>query len=145
MNAQTTTVDAVETKSASLLTLGPETAGSILAALADRFSGKIMTRTIDDARTVEAISSSEGIPLSTCYRRMHALVGAGLVVIERIVITGSGKRYASYRSCYRSFRISADPHGIVVQAETNKEAFAKLWGRHISNGYGYAGHSLGVQ
>lgn len=142
MNAQTTTLERFEKEAASLLTLGPETAVSILTALADRVSSKIMARTFDEARTVEEISSSEGIPLSTCYRRMQALLDAGLLVIERIVITGSGKRYTMYRSCYRSFRISADPHGIVVQAEMNKEAVEKMWSRRHSDSY--AGHVVEV-
>ena len=125
-----------------MTSVGPETANSILMALADKFSEKIMIRSVDEARTVEEISSSEGIPLSTCYRRMQALVDAGLVVVERIVITGCGKRYATYRSCYKSFRISADQQGIMVQVQMNKEAAEKMWNRRISNRY--AGHSSGV-
>ena len=143
MNGQTTTLETAKTSAASPLTsVGPETSCSILTALADRFSEKIMIRAVDEARTIEEISSSEGIPLSTCYRRIQTLVDEGLVVIERIVVTGSGKRYATYRSCYRSFRISADSHGVVVQAEMNKDAVEKMWNRRLSNNY--AGQSSGV-
>jgi DNA-binding transcriptional ArsR family regulator len=143
MNAQTTALEMVGTRAiGSLSSVTPEAASSILRALGDKFSGKIMRCAGEEARTIEEISSSERIPLSTCYRRMQELVDAGLVVVERIVITGSGKRYATYRSCYRSFRISADPHGVVVEAETNKAAAEKMWNRRLSGDY--AGRSAGV-
>jgi DNA-binding transcriptional ArsR family regulator len=141
MNGQTTTLETVETKATSLLiSMGPATSSSILTALADRFSERILAKSAEEAKTVEEISSAAGIPLSTCYRRIRELIDAGLVIVDRIVITTSGKRYATYRSCYRSFRISADPHGIVVQAEVNKEAAEKLWNRRFLNDH--AGQSV---
>jgi helix-turn-helix protein len=132
MNAQTTVLETVgKQATGSLSSVTPEAGSSILRALADRFSEKIMTRAADEARTVEEISSSERIPLSTCYRRMQGLVDAGLVVVDKVVITGSGKRYATYRSCYRSFRISADSHGTSVEVELNKDPVEKMRNRQL--------------
>jgi hypothetical protein len=66
---------------------------------------------------------------------MQQLVDDGLVVVERIVITSSGKRYALYRSSFRSFRISADPHGVAVEAEMNKDVQEKILSRRLSISY----------
>lgn len=119
----------------ALAPVSTQMAGSILKALSDRFSERIMMHAIDQARTIEEISSHEAIPLSTCYRRMQQLVDDGLVVVERIVITSSGKRYALYRSSFRSFRISADPHGVAVEAEMNKDVQEKILSRRLSISY----------
>lgn len=132
----TPTLETVRSPAArSLTSVSPEMASSILSALADHFSEKIMTCTVTEARTVEEISSSEKIPLSTCYRRMRELVDAGLILVERIVITGSGKRYATYRSCFKSFRISSDFHGLSVEAEVNEDVADKLRDRWLSTRY----------
>jgi len=127
---------------ASLNAVSPVMAHSILEALADGFSEKIMTSTVDEARTVEDISSMRGIPLSTCYRRMQRLVDAGLILVERIVITGSGKRYATYRSCFRSFHIAANPNGVAVEAEMNEDVVEKVRDRRLS--ISYAGQTARV-
>jgi DNA-binding Lrp family transcriptional regulator len=112
--------------------ISPATEHLILEALADDFSERIMRYAVEHARTVEEISSVQNIPLSTCYRRIRELVDAGLVLVERIVITGSGKRYATYRSCFRSFRISAGSHGVVVEAEINPDLVEKLRDERLS-------------
>ncbi|MDA4135405.1 MAG: winged helix-turn-helix domain-containing protein [Thaumarchaeota archaeon] len=139
----TTKLEAVHIAPAAYLTaVSQSMAHSIMEALADRFSAKIMTFATEEARTVEEISSAQGIPLSTCYRRIQELVDEGLVLVERIVITESGKRYATYRSCFRSFRISADRHGVVVEAELNEDVMEKIRNRRLS--ISYAGHFEGM-
>jgi DNA-binding Lrp family transcriptional regulator len=143
MVTSTIRLEAVHTAPAASLTVAsPAMAHAILEALADGFSEKIMSSTVEEARTVEEMSSVQGIPLSTCYRRMQELVDEGLVLVERIVITGSGKRYATYRSCFRSFRILADRHGVAVEAELNEDVVEKIRERHLS--ISYAGHSAGM-
>ncbi len=143
MNVPTTAIGMTgERRTSALVSVSTETAGSILKALSDRFSERIMMRVIDQARTIEEISSHEAIPLSTCYRRMRQLADDGLVVVERIVITSSGKRYALYRSSFRSFRISADPHGVAVDAEMNKDVQEKILSRRLSISYGSNGEAM---
>jgi len=126
---------------ASLDAVGPAMAHSILAALADGFSEKIMTSAVEEAKTVEEISSRQDIPLSTCYRRIQQLVDAGIILVDRIVITGSGKRYATYRSCFKSFRITVDSHEVTVEAELNEDVVEKVRNRRLS--IGYAGQTAG--
>ena len=135
MNVPTTVIGMTGERRTALAPVSTQMAGSILKALSDRFSERIMMHAIDQARTIEEISSHEAIPLSTCYRRMQQLVDDGLVVVERIVITSSGKRYALYRSSFRSFRISADPHGVAVEAEMNKDVQEKILSRRLSISY----------
>jgi DNA-binding Lrp family transcriptional regulator len=140
MNTPTTAMEMTGDQLASpLASVSPEVATSVLAALSDEFSERIIMDAIDQARTIEEISSRDRIPLSTCYRRVQKLVDDGLVVVDRIIITNSGKRYATYRSCFRSFRISADPHGVAVEAEINKDVREKIRNRHLAIGYGNNG------
>lgn len=106
---------------------------SVLAALGDEFSERIVACTVERSRTVEEISELERIPLSTCYRRIRSLLDSGLVVIERIIITATGNRYALYRSSFKSYHVSIDSHGLDVQAELNDDVAEKYRSRQFTS------------
>jgi predicted transcriptional regulator len=105
---------------------------SVLTALGDAFSERIVACAVDRARTVEEISEMEGIPLSTCYRRIRALHELGLIVVERIIVTGTGNRYAVYRSSFKSYLVSIDARGLEVEAELNEEVADKYRSRQFA-------------
>lgn len=110
----------------------------ILRALADDFSARIIASTIGAAKTVEDISGDEMIPLSTCYRRVRELVEEGLVLVERIVITATGKRYALYRSCFTAFHVSSGRDGTTVEVELNPEVAGRVRSQKLSLMFGDA-------
>lgn len=108
-----------------------EFAKSVLVALADGVSRKILTSTIDAAKTIEEISESQGIPLSTCYRRTKELLESGLVVVDRIFVS-SGGRYLKYRSGFSAFRVVADPEEVRVEVMVTGDVADKVRSKWIS-------------
>jgi len=137
MNASTQELETVgEEHGPNLTAVDEYMSKAILAALGDDFSDKILSCTNEHARTVEEISSHEGIPLSTCYRRIRDLVDSGLLLIEKIVITSSGRRFAEYRSSFASFSVSFDQSGTHVHASLNQDVADKVRSRQLQITYG---------
>ncbi len=105
----------------------PEVAQAILEAMSDKFSRKIMTSTILEGKTIEAISSENHIPISTAYRRVHELVDQGVVVVERIVLTPIGKRYSIYRGAFSEVRIDLESENLKVRVTPNVDVADKVY------------------
>lgn len=99
---------------------------ALLRAMADEYSLKILMALIDKADSVNNISRINDIPIATAYRRVSELQEAGLLVIERGVLTDDGKRYDLYRSAVRSMQISFRSGEIEIDVIPNKDAISKL-------------------
>ncbi len=111
-------------------TLNGAFARCVVAALADEFSRRIVYSTVDEGKTVQEISLEQAVPLSTCYRRASDLAEKGLLMVERIVVTGEGKRYAVYRSSFKSVQITSNLEVTSATAELNPdvaEKFHRMW------------------
>lgn len=106
-------------------------AESAMSAVADEVSRKILLATVDLPQTVLDVSHTQGIPQSTCYRRMTELVEEGLVVPERIVVTPEG-RYVTYRSSFSAYRILSDATGLSVEVVVNDGVAEKVHTRWIT-------------
>ena len=104
----------------------PETASVLVQALSDEYSRKIMLATITTAKSVEDLSKENDIPLSTCYRRVHELLDAKVLVVERIVVTPDGKRYELLRSAYRMIAVNFESGVLRVEALVNEDVAEKL-------------------
>ena len=105
-------------------------ARSVVSALADEFSRRIVSSTVDEGKTVQEISLEQAVPLSTCYRRASDLAEKGLLMVERIVVTGEGKRYAVYRSSFKSVQITSNLEITSATAELNPDVadkFHRMW------------------
>jgi predicted transcriptional regulator len=103
---------------------------ALIAALADDYSRKIILKTINKAQSVEELSRSEGIPISTAYRRINELKDVGLLAIEKTILSDDGKKYELYRSAFKSFRIDLEQGEIKIEAELNEDVairLARLW------------------
>lgn len=85
-----------------------------------------MVSSVSAGKTAQEISVEQALPLSSCYRRIRELVDQGLLVAEKIVVTGEGKRYALYRSCFRTVEMAADFREVCVSAELNDEVAEKF-------------------
>src|ERR1700722_13456080 len=109
-------------------------AGCVVAALSDRFSRRIVSSTVSRGKTVQEISAEQAVPLSSCYRRTRELTDKGLLVVERIVITGEGKRYAVYRSSFKEVQISSNLVEISATAELNPDVAEKFHSRRLVPG-----------
>jgi len=99
--------------------LNGEVAKNLVAALADEASRRILSSTLIEGKTVQEISLEQALPFSTCYRRAHELVHQGLLGVERIVVTGDGRRFHKYRSFFRSVQITSSFGDVSVAAELN--------------------------
>lgn len=104
----------------------PARVQAIVQSLADEYSRKIILSAIPAAKSVEDLSRENDIPLSTCYRRVHELQDAQILVVERIIVTHDGKKYELLRSAYRSVTVNFDGGTIKVEAIVNEDVADKL-------------------
>jgi len=109
--------------------------GAILSALGDESSRKILSSAIASGKTVEEISAEQNLPLSTCYRRMRNLLSGGLMILERTVVTPTGKRYAVYRTSFSRASISYNGGEISVELTPNMDIIDKLRRKWLSENY----------
>jgi hypothetical protein len=101
-------------------------ASQTLTALSDEFSRRILVSTVSKGKTVQEISAEQAVPLSSCYRRAHDLVDRGLLVVEKIVVTAEGKRYAIFRSCFERVEIELNLSEISVSVKMNEDVADKF-------------------
>ena len=96
------------------------------SAVSDDLSKRILAAAVSCGKTALEISVEQAIPLSSCYRRIRELVEQGLLLVERVVVTSDGKRYALYRSSFRTVEMLADFSEVSVSAELNAEVAEKF-------------------
>jgi hypothetical protein len=108
---------------------------TLLSALGDEASRSILNSAISCGKTVEDISAEHGLPLSTCYRRINQLVGEGLMIVERMVITPSGKRYAVFRTTFSRATINFDYGELSVELTPNEDVVEKVRNKRLSSIY----------
>lgn len=99
---------------------------SLIQGLADEYSRKIIISAIPAPKSVEDMSRENDIPLSTCYRRVHELLDAQLLVVEKVIVTNEGKKYELVRSAYRSVTVSFENGVMKVDAVINEDVADKL-------------------
>jgi len=99
---------------------------SLVQGLADEYSRKILLSAIPAAKSVEDMSRENDIPLSTCYRRVHELLDAQILIVEKIIVTADGKKYELLRSAYRAVTVSFDGGVMKVDAIVNEDVAEKL-------------------
>jgi hypothetical protein len=105
---------------------------AVMTALSDEFSRRIISSTVDRGKTIQEISLEQAVPRSTCYRRASDLANHGLLVVERIMVTDDGKRYAVYRSSFRSVQMASELGVISATATLNVDVadkFHRLWAK----------------
>jgi len=99
---------------------------ALVQGLADEYSRKIILSAIPASKSVEDMSRENDIPLSTCYRRVHELLDAQILVVEKIIVTPDGKKYELLRSSYKAVSVSFDGGVMKVDALINEDVAEKL-------------------
>jgi DNA-binding Lrp family transcriptional regulator len=94
--------------------------------MGDEYSRKIILSAIPAAKSVEDLSREDDIPLSTCYRRVHELLDAQILVVERIIVTPDGKKYELLRSAYRTVSVNFASGIMKVEVTVNEDVAEKL-------------------
>ena len=102
------------------------TARSLVQALGDEYSRKIVLSAIPSPKSVEDLSKENNIPLSTCYRRVHELVDAQVLLIDRIIVTNDGKRFELVRSAYKAVQVDLENGVMKVNGLVNEDMAEKL-------------------
>ena len=96
-------------------------ADTIVKALSDEYSRKIVLSTMTESKSIEEISRHEHIPISTCYRRIHELQEAGIIKPHDTIIGNDGKKYVRYMSAFRSMTLQVDLSDMIVDIVPNTD------------------------
>lgn len=98
---------------------GSRMGSAVIRALSDEFSIRILESIVSEGKSVVEIRSETGVPLSTAYRLVHGMAEDGLVVQERIVVTGSGSKYVIYRATFSRILVDFGASDCRVQGTLN--------------------------
>ena len=107
-----------------------ETRSKMMKAFSNVSLRQILVSCFDSPKAASTLAVDLDIPLSTAYNYVHELMEAGLLAVERSVITDDGKRYAMYRSVAREIRFLVSSNGTTVEIFPNEEVttrFYRLW------------------
>lgn len=106
--------------------MAPRAAAALMDAMSDEFSRRILSCSIRKGRSVDEICIEQGVPPSTCYKRMRHLMDIGAIVIERMVVPPTGKRYAVYRSAFSRLEVIWENGSLSAHATVNPDVAEKL-------------------
>jgi len=106
--------------------LGGLLAKHAVGALSDETSRRILVSTVSHGKTLQEICVEQALPTSSCYRRARELVDQGLLLVEKIVITGDGKRYITYRSSFKTLEMASDFKETSLSAQLNDDVAEKF-------------------
>ena len=70
--------------------------------ITDEYAVKILVATFKKPRSAQDLSRLYDIPIAACYRRIHSLEKAGLIMSVDRVLTRKGKRMHIYQSQLRN-------------------------------------------
>ena len=73
--------------------------------LADDYSQKILVNTYSAPMSAQRLSKACQIPIAACYRRIHELEQAGLIVVDREKEVYKGRKVRLYKCKLRSATI----------------------------------------
>lgn len=99
---------------------------ALIRSLADEYCRKIILSTIDKAQSVEELSKSENIPISTAYRRVNEMKDIGILTVEKTVLTEEGKKFELYRSAFKTIHMDLNPAEILLDVELNEDVAGRL-------------------
>jgi hypothetical protein len=104
---------------------------TILAAMGDDCALAILGSTTNKACSAMEIIHEHKLPPSSVYRRINEFVEAGLLAVDRIVITEEGKKFSLYRSTIREARAEYRYGNFELNVTPNEDVVSKLtrlWG-----------------
>lgn len=86
----------------------------------------MLEATVYKAKSVPEIMRECNIPMTSAYRRVKKLMDAGLLKIERAVITEEGVKYELYRSCVRAISVTFKVGSIEIDIIPNLDTTDRL-------------------
>lgn len=88
--------------------------GDILEALSSDASREILAVCADEPRPVKEICDHTGLPSSTAYRHVNALLEQGLLERSRTVVKGNGSRTDMYTTPFDRLQLRVDEDGVTL-------------------------------
>ena len=89
--------------------------------LTDDYAERILVATYFSPKSAQEISEKYDVPIAACYRKIHELEEAGLIMCQRIVTTPKGKSMKLYRSQLRKACIMYEEGVFKVRLEFKHE------------------------
>ena len=105
---------------------GQQLKDALLRALADDYSRKILLSTVEKAMSVEELSHTFQIPISTAYRRVNEMRETGVLTIEKTILTDDGKKFELYRSSFKGINLQLEKAEILLDVELNEDVATRL-------------------
>jgi hypothetical protein len=99
---------------------------AVIRALLDDQSRKILESTMLVAKSVVDITREQRIPITSAYRKVKELKQFGLLKVDRIILTGDGKKFELVRSAIRSASVEFGKGVLNVDVTVNVEADEKM-------------------
>ena len=80
--------------------------------ITEEYSAKILLGTMGTPKSAFDLSQDYNIPIAACYRKIHSLEEAGLLVCAEKKLTRAGKRMGYYSSAVLHANITMERHKI---------------------------------
>ena len=103
-----------------------ENKNGIIGCLSDLQCRRIIDLTVNKPLSASDIAQGCNLPPSSAYRRISTLTDAGLLGVERSVITEDGKKYDLFRSTIKGVEINYRPSDIMVRLIPNEDMISKF-------------------
>ena len=112
--------------------------GRIARALEDTDSSKILHCIRAVPKNAEVISSEVQVPLSSIYRKLAVLRGAGLIFVKSFEITSEGKRQEMFLSAVTEVKLIVSEEKVEIELMPTSENASRAWLKLFSGGNGSA-------
>jgi len=99
---------------------------AILLGLADTELQRIMDAAVYQSKSVNQIIQESKVSHSTAYRKIRWLVEEKLLIVDKIEITGDGKKSSLFRTTLKSFNIKYEYNNLIMEAEQNFDTMRKI-------------------
>ncbi|MBI2184953.1 MAG: helix-turn-helix transcriptional regulator [Thaumarchaeota archaeon] len=97
-----------------------------MAVLADPYARRMLESVVFKAKSVPDIMRECNIPMTSAYRRVKQLLDAGLLKVERLVITDAGVKYELYRSNVRAIGVRFEAGALEIDVSPNIGAAERM-------------------
>lgn len=89
----------------------------LVSTLADDNAARIIAKTLTHAASARQISEATKIPLSTVYRQLERMKKIGLMQVERVVLSNSGRKTEFVRTTCKALIMDFSGSDIFVEVE----------------------------
>lgn len=107
--------------------VGGELRDAIIAQLGDPDSRRIITATLVNSKTTQAIGAELALPTSTLYRKIAELKRCGLLMVDRISVREDGKREPAYVCTFKELTLRPGPDEVELDMVLSDRGTERRW------------------